>query len=198
MSSMNKASSLLAQRYANALVDAAEGAGALAKVEKDIADLQAMVEACDDLVAVIRSPLLPQDKMLGVVDALADKAKFNVVTKNFLGVLVQNRRLGVLEAIMDGFNGELSARRGEVRVDVQVAQDISAKQKKALEDVLSKAIGKDVAVNARVEPSILGGMIVTVGSQMIDNSVARKLARLRLAMGLQANENNLSNISEVS
>ena len=74
-------------------------------------------------------------------------------------------------------------------MDVQVAQDMSAKQKKALEDALSKAIGKDVAINARVEPSILGGIIVTVGSHMIDDSVRRKLERLRVSMGSGANEN---------
>lgn len=194
MASSKTGASLLAQRYAGALIEAAEEAKKLPQVEKDIADLRAMLKDSDDLSAVIRSPVINKEKMLAALMAIADKAKFNEITKNFLGTLVHNRRLPALQAVVEAFAGMLSARRGEIAVDVTVAQDLSAKQKKELEAALSKAIGKDVAVNAKVEPSILGGLIVTIGSQMIDDSVARKLARLKSAMGLQANENANSNM----
>lgn len=199
MSSMSQASSLVCQRYANALIQEAEKAKKLDKVEKDLKDLWAMIESSEDLVTVIRSPLLSQEILSNAIFALAKKAKLQDVTTNFLGVLIQNRRLNALEKIIVSFGEALAKKRGEMSVDVQVAQDLTAKQKKDLESALSKALGGDVAVNARVEPSILGGMIVTVGSQMIDNSVARKIERLKVSMGMQANENSNtdSNISEV-
>ena len=128
--------------------------------------------------------------------ALAKKAKFKEITQSFLGVIAANGRLNVLPGIINAVNAQLEKRRGELTVDVQVAQDMSDKQKKALQDALSKAIGKDVAINARVEPDILGGIIVTVGSHMIDDSVRRKLERLKVSMGSGANEN--INLKEVS
>jgi len=155
-----------------------------------------MVSASADLAQTIRNPMNNQATLHNAMHALASKAKFQDITKNFLGVLVQNGRLGDVEGIIQAFNQALSKRRGAVTVDVQVAQDLSAKQKKELQAALSKAMGAEVSVNARVEPGILGGMIVTVGSHMIDDSVRRKLERLKVSMGMQANEN--INLKEVS
>ena len=197
MSSKGQASYLVAQRYAHALIELAEGAKKLDKVEKDLKDLGLMIQNSLDLENTLQSPLISQDDLMRAMNALADKAKFQDVTKNFLSVLVENGRMGAVGRIIEAFNKTLADKRGETSVDVTVAQDLSAKQKKDLESSLSKALGKDVAVQMKVEPGILGGMIVTVGSQMIDASVARKLERLKGALGVQANENSNSNLSEV-
>lgn len=189
MSASNQTSSVVSERYANALIELAEESKKLDKIEKDINDLATMIQGSEDLAHTIRSPLNKEQSLLNAMFALADKAKLQDVTKSFLGVLVQNGRLPALPKIIESFNAALAKRRGAVSVDVQVAQDMTAKQKKDLEAALSKAIGKDVAVNARVEPGILGGMVVTVGSYMIDDSVRRKLERLQVSMGKQANEN---------
>ncbi len=189
MSATKQTSSVIAQRYANALIELAEEGEKLEKVEKDLQDLSVMIQTSDDLNATIRSPLYDDAALFKAMGAIADKAKFQDITKNFLGVLVQNSRLDILSDIIRAFEGALAQRRGAVTVDVQIAQDMSAKQQKELQDALSKAIGKDVAINARVEPGILGGMIVTVGSTMIDDSVRRKLERLKVSMGSGANEN---------
>ena len=189
VSASNQTSSVVSERYANALIELAEENKKLDKIEKDIHDLAAMIQDSDDLAQTIRSPLNKEQSLLNAMFALADKAKLQDVTKSFLGVLVQNGRLQALPGIIVSFKAALAKRRGSVSVDVQVAQDMTAKQKKDLEAALSKAIGKDVAVNARVEPGILGGMVVTVGSYMIDDSVRRKLERLQVSMGKQANEN---------
>lgn len=185
----NQTSSVVSERYANALIELAEESKKLEKIEKDLQDLQAMIQSSDDLAQTIRSPLNKEQSLLNAMFAIADKAKLQDVTKSFLGVLVQNGRLPALPKIIETFNTMLAKRRGAISVDVQVAQDMSAKQKKDLESALSKALGKDVAVNARVEPSILGGIVVTVGSYMIDDSVRRKLERLKVSMGKTANEN---------
>ena len=182
-------SSVIYSRYANALIELAEEKKVLKNVEKDLGELAAMIDDSADLASLIDSPLNDDKTQSEAIVAIAEKAKFNDITKSFLGVVALNGRLELLRGIIKAVNTALDKRRGAVTVDVQVAQDMSAKQQKALEDALSKAIGKDVAVNARVEPSILGGIIVTVGSHMIDDSVRRKLERLKVSMGSSANEN---------
>ena len=189
MSSSKQASSIVSKRYANALIELAEEGKTLSKVEQDLQDLSAMIRDSDDLAFTIRSPLNNEAALLKAMNAVSDKAKFQDITKNFLSVLVQNRRLTALPKIIEAFEASLSGRRGGITVDVDVAQDLSAKQKEELQAALSKAIGKEVAINARVEPGILGGMIVTIGSYMIDDSVRRKLERLKVSMGSGANEN---------
>ncbi len=199
MSSKGQASNLVSQRYANALLDLAQDLKSVEKVEKDLLDLETMIISSPDFRNALTSPLFDKKSLAAAVTAIADKAKLQGVTKNFLNVLVQNSRLAALPFIIQAFTKELSVKRGNVTVDVTVAQDLSAKQKQDLETALAKGLGKNVAVRLEVEPSILGGMIVTVGSKMIDDSVARKLERLRISLGVQANENtnNNSNLSEV-
>ena len=198
MTSATNVSSEVGKRYANALIELAESAKTLDKVEQDLKALKAMVEDSADLAGAIRSPLIDQGAMGRVVEAISEKAGFQTVTKNFLGVLVKNRRLFALGEIIGAFTQALAARRGELTVNVQVAQDLTAAQKKDLQAALSKAIGAEVTVRATVEPSILGGMIVTVGSRMIDDSVRRKLERLRVTIGGSANENSTSQTTKSS
>ncbi len=189
MSSSAKGSSIVANRYVKALIDLAEENKAVKSVEKDFSDLIAMVESSEDLRHFIRSPLIPAEKQLSAVEALAKKAKFNKLTTNFLSTLVANRRLNILEGAIEAFSSESAKRRGAVEVSVETAQDLSAKQLKALQDALKKGTGADVSLKATVEPGILGGMVVTVGSQMLDDSVRGKLERLKQSMAARSNEN---------
>jgi F-type H+-transporting ATPase subunit delta len=197
VTSATKASSAVATRYAVALIDLAEEAKILDKVDADLGDLRSMMNESSDLAALVRSPRVNRARQEAALDALAEKAKFQKLTRNFLGVLARNRRMAALEAITAAFHKELSRRRGEITVNVQTAQDMTPAQLKALQDALSKSMNADVIVHAKVEPSILGGMIVTVGSHMIDDSVARKLERLKAAMNKQSNENTLSTLEGV-
>jgi F-type H+-transporting ATPase subunit delta len=173
-------------------MDLAEEAKTLEKIEVDLANLRSMVESSADLAAFIQSPLVSRVSQESALAALAEKAQFQPLTKNFLGVLAQNRRVNKIGDVIRAFFQELSRRRGEVVVNVKTAQDMSPAQIRALQDTLSKSMGAAVIINAKVEPSILGGMIVTVGSHMIDDSVARKLERLKAAMSRQSNENLLA------
>lgn len=189
MTSSTKASSAVSSRYATALIDLSEKAGNLDKVEKDLGELRSMIEQSPDLSLLIHSPLINAVKAGTALAALAEKAGFQALTRNFLGVLGKNRRLQGLSAMIEAFYQELSRRRGEITVNVQTAQDMTPAQLAALQQSMSKSMGAEVSIRATVEPSILGGMIVTVGSQMIDDSVARKLERLKAAMSKQSNEN---------
>lgn len=199
MSSAGQASGVVSARYANALIELAEEAKKLDKVEQDLKDIQAMLAESDDLVSAIRSPVIGESALKQAMNAIADKAKFQGITKNFLNVLIENRRLNALDKISEAFFAALAERKGALTVDVQVAQDLSSAQKKELQDALSQAMGADVTIRATVEPSILGGMVVTVGSRMIDNSVRRKLERLKATMGgSSANQNSTPNSSKLS
>lgn len=183
MSSAGQGSSVVSARYASALIELAEEAKNIDKVAQDLSDLGAMIRESADLSALIRSPLVEQGALAGAMKTIGEKAGFQEITKKFIGVLIQNRRLSALEGIIAAFRSDLARRRGEVAVSVDVAQDLTEKQKKELHAALSKAIGSDVSVRVNVEPDILGGMIVTVGSRMVDDSVRRKLERLRGALG---------------
>jgi F-type H+-transporting ATPase subunit delta len=156
VSSANHASGIVSERYANALIELAEEAKKLEKVEQDLKDLQVMMKESPELLGVIRSPVLSSTVLSNAMDAIADKAKFDDVTKKFIKVLINNRRLPALGYIADAFTKALATRRGAITVEVQVAQDLTAEQKKELQDALSKAMNADVTVRAKVEPSILG------------------------------------------
>ena len=182
MSAATPVSSVVTSRYARAFIDLAAENKAIDKVEKDLSELSAMIESSADLKNLIRSPASNGEGTLNAVLSLADKAKFQKLTRNFLGTLVQNGRLNALEAIIKAAQKLLSERRGEISAKVQTASALNAAQTKALQESISKAIGAKVMLEAVTDPEILGGMIVTVGSQMIDDSVRRKLERLHGAM----------------
>ena len=114
--------------------------------------------------------------------ALAQKAKFQTLTANFLGVLAQNRRLPALGAVIGAFQSELRRRRGEVEAKVETAFALNPAQTNALQEQLSKAMGTNVTLNVEVNRDLLGGLVVTVGSRMIDDSVRRKLEKLQRTM----------------
>jgi F-type H+-transporting ATPase subunit delta len=189
VASAQNVSHALTTRYATALIELAEESGKSDKIAADLDGLLAMVKDSADLRMLVSSPSISRKSQLAAISALSDKAGFDLTTKNFLSVLVQNRRLNALKAIINTFKETLAKRRGEITVQVETAQDLSPSQLKALQEALTKGMKREVQIRAKVEPSILGGMVVTVGSQMIDDSVRHKLEKLKAAMGTQANQN---------
>ncbi|MCI5060748.1 MAG: F0F1 ATP synthase subunit delta [Alphaproteobacteria bacterium] len=181
-----------ALRYATALVDIAGESKKIDSVEQDLRDLSAMIAASSDFQTLIKSPLISRKEQQDAVQAIAKKAKFQDITVNFLSLLAQNRRLDIVEAIANAVHEMMSKRRGEVNAKVQSAFKLSPAQEKALREALEKAVGKAVAVQVEVDKDLIGGMVVTMGSQMIDDSVKRKLERLKIAMSASANTNTQS------
>lgn len=197
MSSSRETSQIVALRYAKALIDLAEESKSIKAVEADLVALDKMLFESPDLCAMIASPVISRKDQQAVMTEISKKAGFNKLTLNFLKTLAENRRLYALGKMIEAVRLDLAKRRGEMNAVVKVAQDLSAAQRKELELALSKSAGVDVSVEVRVEPSILGGMIVTMGSQMIDDSVARKLEKLRMQMESGANENAVQDIKSV-
>lgn len=197
MGSVSTESGLVAKRYAAALLDMAAEAKIVEKVEQDLLDLQAMLEASDDLQRLVSNPLMTREQQQKAIMALSEKAKFQVLTANFLGVLAENRRLPAIGAMIGAFRNELRRRRGEIEAKVQTAFALTPAQTKKLQEELSKSMGTHVTLAVEVNRDLLGGMVVTVGSRMIDDSVRRKLEKLRRAMntGTNTNETQLKEVA---
>lgn len=189
MANSVRVSSSLSSRYAGAFLDLAEEQGALTAVVKDVSFLLGALAESADFSAFVASPAYTPKQQTGVLQALIQKGAFHKLTQNFLGVLVQNRRLAALTSILEAFMQEKDRRQGIVTANVTAAQDLSAAEIESLQKALSKGLGQEVHVKASVEKDILGGLIVTVGSTMVDDSVRRKLERLRQAMSDNANQN---------
>lgn len=172
----------LAERYAAALFELADERHALDAVAGDLRELRAMVAGSGDFLRLIRSPVLTRDEQGKAVAALAERAGLSPLTRDFLGVVAANRRLFAVPAMIEAYLQKLAARRGEVTAEIVVAQPLGEARQAALMEQLRRAIGARVTVDIRVDPALLGGMTVKVGSRMVDASLSSRLQRLRLAM----------------
>lgn len=175
-------SGLTASRYASSLVDIAEDSKKIEKVASDINDLAGMLDSSEDFQAFIKSPLLSRDEKVKAVAEIGKQAKFQDVTINFLSLLAENRRLQMLPDMIKAVRNEIFTRNGEVVADVRSAFPMDEKTQKELSKTLATAVGQDVAMNVSIDETLIGGMVVTVGSKMFDASVKRKLERLKIAM----------------
>lgn len=178
MSSETMIVSGVAGRYAAALFDLALSKDCLDAVAGDLAGLRAKMAESADLAALVKSPTVGREAQSRAVLAIAEKAKLDPLTQSFLGVVARNRRLGQLIAISVAFGRLLAAHRGEISADVSSAQPLSEKQLDALKASLKKATKRDVTITAGVDPRLLGGLVVKVGSRMIDDSLRTKLNNL--------------------
>ena len=182
MSSDIAGASGLAGRYATALYELAEADKQLDTVAQDLNAISDMVADSDDLSRLIRSPVIARDDQIAAMDAILTEAGVSELTKRFIGVVAQNRRLFALTGMIKQFQGILARRRGELTAEVTTAQALTDAQRQAIEDGLKKAMGTKVAVDARVDEDLLGGLMVKVGSRMIDSTIKTKLQQLRLSM----------------
>jgi len=172
----------LAGRYATALYELADEAKALDAVAADLKTLKGLVAESADLRRLVTSPLVPREQQAKAVLALVEKAGVSDITRRFVGTVARNRRLASLVQIVDGFMALLAAHRGEITAEVTSAKALSQPQAEAVGNALRTAIGKKVSVQLNVDPKLLGGLKVKVGSRLIDASLASKLQRLQLAM----------------
>jgi len=172
----------LATRYATALFELARDQGALDAVASDLTNLAAMIHESADLRRLVRSPVLNRADQGKAMDALLQRAGVSELTRRFVGVVAANRRLFSLESIIAAFRQLLAKSRGELTAIVSTAQPLTDAQRASLDASLRRAVGVKVAVETKVEPELLGGMIVRIGSRMFDSSLRSKLQRLQLAM----------------
>jgi F-type H+-transporting ATPase subunit delta len=172
----------LAGRYATALFELARDGKTLDAVGASLAALKQALADSDDLRALTTSPIVSRDDALNAVAGVARAMKLDPVAAKFLGVLAQNRRLGELGNVIRAFNLLAADHRGETTAEVTSARPLDEGQVAAIKSNLKSRIGRDVAVDLAVDPAILGGLVVKVGSQMIDGSIRTRLNNLAHAM----------------
>ena len=174
--------SAAAGRYASALFDLARDSDAIEAVESELATLQSAINASADLRAFLKSPVYGRDEQLAAIGALASKAGFGALAANFLKLLAQNRRLAALEEMIRAFRALAADHRGEISAEAVTAAAMSDDQIKALRLEIERMAGKAVNLETRVDPDLLGGLVVKIGSTMVDASLKTKLNRLKTVM----------------
>lgn len=169
-------------RYASALFDLASEKGIVTAVESDLDTLGDAIAQTPDLAALIRNPRVGRDAAAKAIDAVATVLKLSPLTKQFLGVLAGNRRLSALPQVVAAFGAIAAAQRGEVNAEVSSAHPLTDDQLKSLTEKLKAREGREVKLKAKVDPEILGGLVVRIGSTQIDSSIRTRLNTLANAM----------------
>jgi len=172
----------VAGRYASALFELAEEQRQLAQVEQDLKSFQQLLDESEDLRRLIRSPVFSSDEQGDAITAILERAAIGGLAANFLKLTARNRRLFAVPDIIRAFRAMCARARGEVEADVASAFPLKDGQMQALKEALRATVGKDVQVNLKVDPALLGGLVVKIGSRMIDSSLRTKLNSLKIRM----------------
>ncbi len=172
----------LAGRYATALFGLALDQNKIDGVSASLAALGSALSDSSDFRSLMTNPLVSRSDATKAVAAVAKAMKLDALTSNFIGVLAQNRRLGQLGPVIASFNALAATHRGEATATVMSAHPLDKKQVDAIKTQLKTKVGRDVAVTLTTDPALLGGLIVKIGSQMIDSSIRTRLNTLATAM----------------
>jgi F-type H+-transporting ATPase subunit delta len=168
-----------ATRYAKALIDVAARSGEAAKVEQDLAGFVQLVDAHADLAQVFASPSVPAHAKRGMVTALADRLGATAATKNTLLLMAERDRLTLVKDLLAVFRERLLDQQKVVRAELRSATPLAPEAVRAIEARLSAVTGRSVAVETRVDPSLIGGVLAKVGSTVYDGTVKTQLEKLR-------------------
>lgn len=182
MADSSQSVSGVAERYASSLFTLALEDGAVAGVTTALDQFQGMIDGSPDLQRLIKSPVFSADEQLGAVTAILEKAGISGIAANFVKVAASNRRLFAVPGMIRAFREIAARHRGEISADVTTARALTAAQETELKAALKGVTGKDVTINVAVDPAILGGLVVKLGSRQIDTSLRTKLSTLKLSL----------------
>ena len=171
-----------AGRYAKALFELASEGDALSQTEQDMEALGQALEASDDLRTLLGSPIYTREEQARAMASVAEAMGLSTLVRNVIGLMASKRRLFVLGDVIGIFAKLMAEHRGEVTAEVTAARALTKAQQTALAKSLKAAIGREVKLNLAVDEGIIGGLVVKVGSRMIDTSIRSKLASLQNAM----------------
>ena len=172
----------VAERYASSLFELALEAGKVDAVSAALNGFDALIGESEDLKRLVQSPVFSAEDQVNAISAIADKLGVDALVVNFLKVVAGNRRLFALPGMIKAFAQIAAAHRGEITADVTSAHALTAEQETELKAALKSVTGKDVTLAVTVDPAILGGLIIKVGSRQIDTSLRTKLSTLKLAL----------------
>jgi F-type H+-transporting ATPase subunit delta len=172
----------VAGRYASALFDLANETSKTSDVEGDLVKFQELLDESPDLLRVVRSPVIGSGDQSRAIAAILNRVGIGGLTANFLKLVTANRRLFVIQDIIKVYRALSAQARGEITAEVTSAFALNDGQVTALKETLKASVGKEVTLQQRVDPSLLGGLVVKVGSRMIDSSLKTKLQNMKVAL----------------
>ncbi len=172
----------IAGRYATALYELSEQQGQTDHVLTDLAGFEQLLEISADLRELVRNPVFSAEDQTRAITAVLSKAKFTGIAANFIQLVASKRRLFAISGMMAAFRALVSVGRGEVTAEVTVAEGLNNANKSSVQNALNASTGKKVTLVEKIDPSIIGGLIVKMGSRMVDSSVRTKLNSIKLAM----------------
>lgn len=182
MAAQDSVLSQIAKPYAAALFDIASADGSVAAVEQGLDAIAALSAESDDFTRFLRSPVINADAKAAAIDVILGKASVHPTVASFVRVVARNGRLFALNDIIKAFRIRAAEARGEISAEVTSAAPLSAQQLETLVETLKGKLGKSVTLNPQVDPSLIGGLVVKVGSRMIDSSLKTKLTAMKIAM----------------
>lgn len=169
-------------RYASALFELAKEQEAIARIEADLSRFDALLIESEDLRRLVASPVFAADDQGRALAAVLDKVEIDGLAANFLQLITRNRRLFAVPQMIKAFKAFAADHRGEVTAEVTTAQPLNDEQTATLKQTLNDSVGKDVQLDVRVDPAILGGLIVKIGSRMIDSSLRTRLTTMKVSL----------------
>jgi F-type H+-transporting ATPase subunit delta len=172
----------MAGRYATALFELALEAKSIDAVGADLAKFDALIAESPDLARLVRSPVFTAEQQTAAVGALMPKVGIGGLAANFLKLVASNRRLFAIRSMVRGYAALVAKHKGEVTAQVTVAEKLNDARLGEIKAALKSVTGKDVQVDVQVDPTIIGGLIVKVGSRMVDSSLRTKLNAIKFAM----------------
>jgi F-type H+-transporting ATPase subunit delta len=172
----------MAGRYATALFDLAREAHAIDAVKGDLDRFDALAAESADLTRLVRSPVFSEEEQLRALSAVLERAGIGGLAANFLKLVTSNRRLFAVRDMIKAFRELVAQHRGEATAEVTVAEQLKNEHIQALREALRSVSGKHVDLDIKVEPAILGGLVVKLGSRMVDTSLRTKLNAIKHAM----------------
>ena len=172
----------VAGRYATALFEIADESDSLDAVEGDLAQMKDALGVSDDLANLIKSPIVSREDQAAAMAKVCGAMGIGAPVSSAIGLMAANRRLFALPQVIAGYNELLAKKRGVQQAEVRSAKPLSDAQKAALEKTIKESVGADIALDVTVDESLIGGLVVRVGSKMIDTSIRSKLASLQTAM----------------
>jgi F-type H+-transporting ATPase subunit delta len=172
----------MAGRYATALFELALEGNALAPVEADLERFDRLIVESPDLARLVRSPVFTTEEQTKALSAVLGRVGIDGLAAKFLKLVASNRRLFAVRAMIKDYRALVAAHRGEVRAEVTVAERLNEAHLAAIKDALQAVTAKNVEVDVHVDPAIIGGLVVKLGSRMVDSSLRTKLNAIRHAM----------------
>ena len=171
-----------AERYSLALFELSEETKLLSQIEKDATSMLNLIHQSNDFSNLVKDPTIMQDDLLNVINTITETYKFDKLFKNFLSFLIEKRRFFFVEHILESFIETCSRKRGELRAELKSAKNLSSDEISKITEVLSKNFNSKIKLNYKHDESLIGGLVVQVGSTMVDTSIKNKLQQIENRM----------------